>query len=97
MPSVGRNKFTNHKNFAFDKIFSENDFQEEVFEQIKDYVSSIFIGQKICIFAYGQTGAGKTYTMEGKMDYHNMPGQTKAGSNLSEEAGIIPRAVDHIF
>ena len=36
------------------------------------------------IFAYGQTGCGKTFTMEGKEEPSNL-------------RGIIPQAVDHIF
>nr|VDD09568.1 unnamed protein product [Brassica oleracea] len=41
------------------------------------------------VFAYGQTGTGKTYTMEG--------GMPKMGGDLPAEAGVIPRAVRHIF
>jgi len=40
-------------------------------------------GRCVCIFAYGQTGAGKTYTMEGDLE--------------SDNEGIIPRAVRYIF
>lgn len=40
-------------------------------------------GFKVCIFAYGQTCAGKTFTMEG--------GQTE------ETMGLVPRSVRMIF
>ncbi|XP_042479638.1 kinesin-like protein KIN-14B isoform X2 [Macadamia integrifolia] len=38
-------------------------------------------GYNVCIFAYGQTGTGKTFTMEGKPDC----------------PGIVPRAIDELF
>ena len=40
------------------------------------------------IFAYGQTGTGKTYTMEG-LEWN--------GEALAENSGLIPRSVDRIF
>lgn len=36
-----------------------------------------FEGYNVCIFAYGQTGAGKSYTMMGKQE--------------ESQAGIIPQ------
>lgn len=45
-------------------------------------------GYKCTIFAYGQTGTGKTHTMEGKLG-------TDAGFHI--EAGIIPRTLDRLF
>jgi kinesin family protein 3/17 len=47
-------------------------------------VESVLEGYNGTIFAYGQTGTGKTFTMEGKDD----PPSLK---------GIIPRTFDHIF
>src|SRR6266498_5567256 len=49
----------------------------------------MFAGFNCTIFAYGQTGTGKTYTMSGDMN-------TNAGM-LSEEAGIIPRTLHALF
>jgi len=49
-------------------------------------VDSALQGYNTTIFAYGQTGAGKTYTMEG----FNREGNI-------EERGIIPRAIEQIF
>ena len=45
-------------------------------------------GFNATIFAYGQSGTGKTYTMEGG-DWD--------GPELGEAAGLIPRAVAHLF
>ncbi|NWW40213.1 KIFC3 protein, partial [Panurus biarmicus] len=37
----------------------------QVFQEVQALVTSCIDGYNVCIFAYGQTGAGKTYTMEG--------------------------------
>lgn len=46
-------------------------------------------GFNCTIFAYGQTGTGKTYTMSGDM--------TETLGMLSDEAGIIPRVLQSLF
>nr|GEZ39848.1 kinesin-like protein KIN-14S [Tanacetum cinerariifolium] len=53
------------KQFKFDHIFRPEDNQEAVFEQTSPLVVSVLDGFNVCIFAYGQTGTGKTFTMEG--------------------------------
>lgn len=37
----------------------------DVFEDTAPLATSVLDGYNVCIFAYGQTGTGKTYTMEG--------------------------------
>jgi kinesin family member 11 len=46
-------------------------------------------GYNCTIFAYGQTGTGKTYTMSGDM--------SDTLGLLSDSAGIIPRVLHHLF
>ncbi|KAF5207649.1 Kinesin-like protein [Thalictrum thalictroides] len=56
---------SSRKQFKFDHVFSPQDDQEAVFAQISPLVTSVLDGFNVCIFAYGQTGTGKTFTMEG--------------------------------
>lgn len=68
--------------FAFDRIFGPEAGQGEVFAGVSELVQSALDGYHVCLFSYGQTGAGKTYTMQGAVgDAHR---------------GIIPRAVEQV-
>ena len=52
--------------FAFDCVFDENSTQMQVFENTtKAVLDGILDGINCSVFAYGATGAGKTYTMLG--------------------------------
>uniref|UniRef100_A0A8C2SEN1 Kinesin-like protein n=1 Tax=Capra hircus TaxID=9925 RepID=A0A8C2SEN1_CAPHI len=51
--------------FELDKVFSSQASQQDVFQEVQALITSCIDGFNVCIFAYGQTGAGKTYTMEG--------------------------------
>jgi hypothetical protein len=51
-------------------------------------VDEVLQGFNATIFAYGQSGTGKTFTMEGS-DWD--------GPGLGDEAGLIPRAVKFLF
>lgn len=47
----------------FDRVFGEDVEQEGVFEYVSESVSSFVQGYNVSILAYGQSGAGKSYTM----------------------------------
>lgn len=73
------------KAFTFDAVFSEESTQRHIYDVCAaPVVQSVLEGYNGTIFAYGQTGAGKTHTMEGV----NEPSSLK---------GIIPNTFEHIF
>ncbi|XP_067412342.1 kinesin-like protein KIF18B [Emydura macquarii macquarii] len=52
--------------FVFDRVFGESATQEEVFQHTtKEILNGVLNGYNCSVFAYGATGAGKTYTMLG--------------------------------
>ncbi|OIW20314.1 hypothetical protein TanjilG_08288 [Lupinus angustifolius] len=76
--------------FTFDKVFGPKSQQRSIYDQaISPIVHEVLDGFNCTVFAYGQTGTGKTYTMEG--------GMRNKGGDLPAEAGVIPRAVRQIF
>ncbi|KAJ3676299.1 hypothetical protein LUZ60_003711 [Juncus effusus] len=56
------------KQFKFDHVFDPSANQEAVFSETLPVVMSALDGYNVCIFAYGQTGTGKTYTMDGTIE-----------------------------
>ncbi|KAI0140112.1 kinesin-domain-containing protein [Hypoxylon sp. NC0597] len=72
--------------FTFDRVFDMQGKQKDIFEySIKPTVDDILNGYNGTVFAYGQTGAGKSYTM--------------MGTSIEDEEGkgITPRIVEQIF
>ncbi|VFQ80782.1 unnamed protein product [Cuscuta campestris] len=63
--TVKSNGLSNKKTFKFDAVFRPQAGQVEVFEDTAPLAASVLDGYNVCIFAYGQTGTGKTFTMEG--------------------------------
>jgi Kinesin motor domain len=51
------------RNFIFDRVFNEHVGQEGVFEWLKESIESFVTGYNVSLLAYGQSGAGKSYTM----------------------------------
>ncbi|CAE8611951.1 unnamed protein product [Polarella glacialis] len=51
--------------FTFDRVFSQQAGQRDLYEEVEPLLPGILEGIHVCIFAYGQTGAGKTYTLAG--------------------------------
>ncbi|XP_022055519.2 kinesin-like protein KIF3C [Acanthochromis polyacanthus] len=73
------------KTFTFDAVYDANSKQRDLYdESVRPLIDSVLAGFNGTIFAYGQTGTGKTYTMQGAwLD--------------PEKRGVIPNAFDHIF
>ncbi|KAI5363063.1 Putative kinesin motor domain, P-loop containing nucleoside triphosphate hydrolase [Septoria linicola] len=76
------------KLFVFDRVFDESTTQEGVWEYMSDSVTSFVKGYNVSILAYGQSGAGKSYTMgtSGPED-----------QDEAEVKGIVPRAAEALF
>lgn len=74
---------TNHL-FTFDRVYCPESLQPEVYNNTaRASVLSTLKGYNAAIIAYGPTGTGKTYTMEGPHD--------------GENRGIIPRCTEEMF
>ncbi|KAF1913608.1 P-loop containing nucleoside triphosphate hydrolase protein [Ampelomyces quisqualis] len=86
--SMGSNALSN-KTYQFDKVFSPAADQNMVFDEVvSPILDEVLNGFNCTIFAYGQTGTGKTYTMTGDIS-NVLP--------LPDAAGIIPRVLSALF
>ncbi|KAF6024009.1 KIF3C [Bugula neritina] len=73
------------KEFTFDSVYDWNSKQQDLYEEtFRDLVESVLDGFNGTVFAYGQTGTGKTFTMQG----------VKSDPELR---GMIPNSFEHIF
>ncbi|KAJ4461592.1 putative Kinesin-II 95 kDa subunit [Paratrimastix pyriformis] len=73
------------RTFAFDQVYDQNVTQKYVYDtSARPIVESVLDGYNGTVFAYGQTGTGKTFTMEGVPE-------------PPELRGVIPNAFNHIF
>lgn len=71
--------------FRFDHVLSSFSTQIDVFAvTLKPLIRDVLSGYEAAVFAYGQTGTGKTYTMEGDLD-------------SSERRGLVPRAAEALI
>nr|XP_030147723.3 kinesin-like protein KIF21B isoform X2 [Taeniopygia guttata] len=76
------------KAFTYDFVFDLDTWQERIYTTcMGKLIEGCFEGYNATVLAYGQTGAGKTYTMGTGFDM----------STSEEEQGIIPRAISHLF
>ncbi|XP_005174158.1 kinesin-like protein KIF3B isoform X2 [Danio rerio] len=81
----GASSHEHPKVFTFDSVYDWNSKQMELYDEtFRPLVDSVLFGFNGTIFAYGQTGTGKTYTMEGVR-------------NDPERRGVIPNSFEHIF
>jgi kinesin family protein C2/C3 len=53
------------KSFEFDKVWDEDSRQVDIFTEVEPLALTAVDGYNACILAYGMTGSGKTYTMNG--------------------------------
>eukprot|EP00041_Stephanoeca_diplocostata_P036746 m.1352773 g.1352773 ORF g.1352773 m.1352773 type:complete len:1030 (+) comp24927_c0_seq6:103-3192(+) len=81
------------RTYNYDNVFGSEASQLEVYDAVvAPCLEEVLQGFNCTVFAYGQTGTGKTHTMEGDRSdeifksYRDDPG-----------AGMIPRALHHLF
>ncbi|KAI5637348.1 kinesin motor domain-containing protein [Phthorimaea operculella] len=83
---------SHNKKFTFDRAFCPNTPQVEVYKEVvSPLIAEVLAGYNCTVFAYGQTGTGKTHTMVGE--------STGEGTTWQNDplAGIIPRALSQLF
>jgi kinesin family protein 11 len=79
------------RTYPFDRVFGPEADQALVYhDAVAPVLEEVLNGYNCTLFAYGQTGTGKTYTMQGDLS------PTLTG-NPSADAGIIPRALHKLF
>ncbi|KAH6896622.1 hypothetical protein B0T10DRAFT_161037 [Thelonectria olida] len=76
------------KLFVFDRVFSSEITQEGVWDYLSESVQAFTQGYNVSLLAYGQSGAGKSYTM-------GTSGPDEQRDN--ESMGVIPRAAAALF
>ncbi|VDM17524.1 unnamed protein product [Hydatigera taeniaeformis] len=71
--------------FTFDSVYGPDSSQKELYEKsFSDIVQCVISGFNGTVFAYGQTGTGKTFTMQGEKDNPDL-------------RGLMPNSFAHIF
>ena len=87
------------RNFHFDLVLDEGNSQAEVYERCGlDYLVGRFVeGYNVTVLAYGQTGAGKTYTMEGLGHRREKSLKRVVNSDDSSQHGLIPRVLQSLL
>ncbi|PSN50934.1 Kinesin-like protein KIF3B [Blattella germanica] len=93
-PGIGAIEITNpnpkdsresSKMFRFDAVYDSNSCNEHIYDEtVRPLVTSVLDGFNGTIFAYGQTGTGKTFTMEGTR-------------HEARQKGVIPKSFEQIF
>ncbi|XP_067655828.1 kinesin heavy chain-like [Haliotis asinina] len=83
--SPGKFRATVRHEYYFDRVFDVSDTQETVFDGVaREIINGFLNGYNGTMFAYGQTGTGKTYTVEGSARRYS-------------DRGLAPRALSMIY
>jgi hypothetical protein len=67
--------------FSFDRVFGPDTTQDDIWQEVEPLVAAAVDGYNATVLAYGQTGAGKTYTMMG----------------TAQAPGLVGRALRRLF
>ncbi|QYT03583.1 Kinesin-like protein [Trichoderma simmonsii] len=74
------------KLFVFDRVFGPDVMQDGIWEYLTDSINAFTQGYNVSLLAYGQSGAGKSYTMG-----------TASATENPDDMGVIPRAAAALF
>jgi kinesin family member 5 len=77
--------FHDSKSFKFDRVFGGESTQSDIFEEVSSSVDYVMSGFNGAILAYGQTSAGKSWTMEGPSIWD------------TNNQGVVPRFIHKLF
>uniref|UniRef100_A0A3Q2P1B0 Kinesin family member 11 n=1 Tax=Fundulus heteroclitus TaxID=8078 RepID=A0A3Q2P1B0_FUNHE len=89
----GPNDKSSRKTYTFDMVFGPAAKQIDVYRSVVcPILDEVIMGYNCTVFAYGQTGTGKTFTMEGERS----PDEQFTWEE-DPLAGIIPRTLHQIF
>ncbi len=69
------------RRFRFDRVFNGLATNATVYALVADYVQAALDGSDVCLFTLGQSGSGKTHTMEG----------------TANDPGVWPLAIAHVM
>jgi len=72
------------KKYILDYVFQQNSTQANVYEEVSLLVQTMINGTNVCVIAYGQTGTGKSYTIQGP-------------SPTSDNQGIFLKSAKEMF
>lgn len=90
------------KSFTFDRVMDESSSQGSMYAdcRVGSMVDSVVAGYSATVFAYGLTGSGKTFTMEGNLENDQAQG-VRCTSVVDRQAGdaqqVAPRALRALF
>jgi len=88
MPSSSR--AMRSKTYGYDCVLSAEADQNMVYmEAMQGMLEDVLLGYNCTVFAYGQTGTGKTHTMEGDLSEYM--------ETFAPDAGVIPRTLYRLF
>ncbi|KAI0517392.1 hypothetical protein F5B22DRAFT_123342 [Xylaria bambusicola] len=76
------------KEFVFDRVFSPKVGQDGIWNYLNESINAFLQGYNVSLLAYGQSGAGKSYTM-------GTSGPSEQGD--LDSMGVIPRAATELF
>lgn len=84
--------------FKFDRVFSPEVEQREVYNEIEELCLSVLDGFNICLLAHGQRGTGKTYSLLGDVDYtsEKSTGSQFVNTEIKDQ-GIHLKTIQQLF